>query len=78
MKTKKTMDVVLIVIAVFLTIFTGVMVWCFLQMGNCPDSLIVAVFGACLGEFGFMAWIKNTKEIHGGFDNDGDEVTDYD
>lgn len=58
----RTMDKILIVIAAVLITFTITMIITFWHTGNVPDTLITAVFGACLGEFGFMAWIKTTKE----------------
>lgn len=61
-KKRKTMDIVLAVIAVVLIAFTVVMIVTFWHVGAVPDILITAVFGACLGEFGFMAWIKTTKD----------------
>lgn len=61
-KEKKVMDTVLAVIAVVLILFTIAMIITFWHIGSVPDILITAVFGACLGEFGFMAWIKNVKE----------------
>lgn len=68
---RRTMDIVLIVIAIVLIVFTVTMVITFWHMGSVPDILITAVFGACLGEFGFMAWIKNVKERYG---NEGYDV----
>ena len=46
---------VLITMFVFLFIFTIVMIIIFVKTGNIPDTLIVAVFGAC-------GLIKNAKE----------------
>lgn len=67
---RKTMDIVLAIIAAVLVVFTTVMVITFWHIGSVPDVLITAVFGACLGEFGFMAWIKNVKERYGGVQDD--------
>ena len=77
---RKTMDIVLIVIAAVLIIFTVTMVITFWHNGSVPDILITAVFGACLGEFGFMAWIKNVKERYGneGYDADPDSMRCFD
>lgn len=65
MKKKKqvrTMDVVLVVIAVFLLVFIGIMLWLYHQTGGIPDTLCTCVFAACGGECGVMGWIKTTKE----------------
>lgn len=70
-KEKRTMDIVLKVIAVILTLFTISMIITYWHVGGVPDVLITAVFGACLGEFGFMAWIKNTKERYSNGSDDG-------
>ena len=74
------MDIVLIVIASVLIIFTAIMVITFWHIGSVPDILITAVFGACLGEFGFMAWIKNVKERYGneGYDASPDSLCSND
>lgn len=65
MKKKKqvrTMDVVLVVIAVFLLVFIGIMLWLYHRTGGIPDTLCTCVFAACGGECGVMGWIKTTKE----------------
>lgn len=54
-KPKHAMDLVLTIIAIVLIVFTTVMVITYWKIGGVPDVLITAVFGACLGEFGFMA-----------------------
>ena len=79
-KQKKTMDLILVVIAVVLVAFTVAMIVTFWRVGGVPDVLITAVFGACLGEFGFMAWIKNVKERYGneGYDGSFDGLRDND
>lgn len=61
-KKIKTSNIVLIVIAIMLIIFTTVMIYCFLKIGSCPDILITSVFAACLGELGFLSHIKTTKQ----------------
>lgn len=78
-KPKHAMDLVMTIIAIVLIVFTTVMVITYWKIGGVPDVLITAVFGACLGEFGFMAWIKNVKEKFSGGENyaDNDCITDY-
>ena len=59
---KEFMNKVIIFIAIFLIVFTAINLFIFYRIGNSPDVLITAVFSACLGELGFMSWIKNTKQ----------------
>lgn len=62
MKERKTMDVVLFVIAVFLAAFVVAMLWLYYATGGIPDTLCTCVFAACGGECGVMGWIKTTKD----------------
>ena len=64
MKKKKlrTMDVILVIVAVALTTFTLEMIILFKNTGAIPDTLCTCVFAALGGECGAMAWIKTTKE----------------
>lgn len=58
----RTMDVILVIVAVMLVTFTITMIVLFKQTGAIPDTLCTCVF-ACLGtECGAMAWIKTTKD----------------
>lgn len=61
-KRVKTMDVILVVIAVALLAFTIEMIQIFRETGMIPDTLVACVFAALSGECGAMAWIKNVKE----------------
>ena len=61
-KNRRTMDVILGVIACFLLLFIVVMIWLYYRTGAIPDTLCTCVFAACGGEFGVMGWIKTTKE----------------
>lgn len=61
-KTMKTMDKILIIIGVFLLIFTITMIWLFKTTYAVPDTLITCVFAALGGECGAMAWIKTNKD----------------
>lgn len=58
----RTMDVILVVIAVALTAFTIEMIRIFRETGTIPDTLCTCVFAALGGECGAMAWIKTSKE----------------
>lgn len=58
----KTMDVILVVIAIALVTFTVEMIQLFRETGMIPDTLVTCVFTALGGECGAMAWIKTTKE----------------
>jgi len=62
MKKPKTMDVVLVFVAISLVVFTAVMIGLFKEKGSIPDTLCTCVFAALGGECGAMAWIKTTKE----------------
>lgn len=59
--TKKTMDMILILVGVAVVIFTVVMIWLYLITGAIPDTLCTCFFVACTGECGFMGWIKTAK-----------------
>lgn len=61
-KKIKTMDVILVVIAVALVLFTLEMILLYKETGAIPDTLCGCVFAALSGECGAMAWIKTTKE----------------
>ncbi len=62
-KTKvRTMDVILVFIAVVLVAFTVEMIILYRETGAIPDTLCTCVFAALAGECGAMAWIKTTKE----------------
>lgn len=56
------MDVILIIIAVGLVIFTLKMIALFEEHMAVPDTLITCVFAVCGGECGAMSWIKTSKE----------------
>lgn len=59
--TKKTMDLILIIVGIAVLIFTVVMIWLYLLTGAIPDTLCTCFFVACTGECGFMGWIKTAK-----------------
>lgn len=61
-KKIRTMDVILVVIAVALVAFTLEMIAIFKETGMIPDTLCTCVFAALGGECGAMAWIKTSKE----------------
>lgn len=56
------MDIILFVIACFLFVFVGFLLWLYYQTGGIPDTLCTCVFAICGGECGVMGWIKTTKE----------------
>ena len=60
-KKIRTMDRILIIIAVAVTMFTACMIWLFYKFQSVPDALIVSFYGLCGIECGAMAWIKNKK-----------------
>ena len=61
-KKIRTMDVILVIIAVALVAFTLEMIAIFKETGMIPDTLCTCVFAALGGECGAMAWIKTCKE----------------
>ena len=61
-KKIRTMDVILVVVAVLLIAFTIEMIKIFRETGMIPDTLCTCVFAALGGECGAMAWIKTNKE----------------
>ncbi len=64
MKKKKTMDIILVVIAVTLLVFVVAMILIYLYTGGIPDTLCTCVFATCGGECGVMGWIKTTQDRH--------------
>lgn len=58
----KTMDKILVIIGVFLFLFTVSMIVTFFVCGAVPDTLITCVFAALGGECGVMGWIRTAKE----------------
>ena len=61
-KKFRTMDLILIVVAVALVAFTLEMLRIYRETGGIPDTLCTCVFAALGGECGAMAWIKTTKD----------------
>lgn len=61
-KQIRTMDVILVVIAIALTAFTVEMIVIFRESGAIPDTLCTCVFAALGGECGAMAWIRTSKD----------------
>lgn len=57
-----TMNIVLVMLAIFLVSFTVVMIFLYATTGAIPDTLCTCVFAISGGECGAMAWIKNAKE----------------
>lgn len=56
------MNFILILVGIFLLIFTITMIILFVAYGSVPDTLVTCVFAALGGECGVMGWIKTTKE----------------
>jgi len=61
-KQIRTMDVILVIVAIMLLAFTITMIVLFKQTGMIPDTLCTCVFACLGGECGAMAWIKTTKD----------------
>lgn len=56
-----TMDLILLLIGVFLAVFTSVMIVIHCITGSTPDTLITCVYNACGFECGAMGVIKSVK-----------------
>lgn len=61
-KSIGTMNLILIIVGIFLVVFTLKMISLFETYGMVPDTLINCVFVALAGECGIMGWIKTSKE----------------
>lgn len=61
-KSIGTMNIVLIVVAVLLIVFTISMLAMFYLYQCIPDTLCTCVFAALGGECGIMGWIRTTKD----------------
>lgn len=61
-KKKGVMDIALIILLVITLIFTGIMIYLFIQYQAVPDTLISCFFLAATGECGILGWIKTAKE----------------
>lgn len=61
-KKIKAMDVALVIVLIITLVFTGVMIWLFIQFQTVPDTLITAFYAVVGGECGVMGWIKTSKE----------------
>lgn len=75
----KTSNVALVIIAIVLILFTITNLAIFVKVGMVPDTLIVSVFGACLGECSILGVIRTTKTKYGEtdqpqYDNNGNII----
>ena len=61
-KKKGVMDIALIILLIITLIFTGVMIYLFIQYQAVPDTLITCFFAVAGGECGILGWIKTAKE----------------
>lgn len=61
-KEVRTMDVILVIIAIVLLVFSIAMIVIYYLTGGIPDTLCTCVFAVCGGECGVMGWIKTTKD----------------
>lgn len=66
-KETGTMNLILLVMAVFLLMFVILLLWLYYRTGGIPDTLCTCVFAACGSECGIMGWIKTTKERQYGY-----------
>lgn len=63
-KSVGVMNIILVIIAVTLIVFTAIMIKTFWLYGAIPDTLCTCVFGVLGTECGAMAWIKTNKDKH--------------
>lgn len=61
MKKIKTMDLVLVLIAILTILFVIVNLMLFDLHEMIPNTLVTCWFSAVVGEFGVLGWIKTTK-----------------
>lgn len=61
-KSGKTMNLILLIVAVAAFAFTVKMIKVFELTGSEPSTLETCVFGLLGGECGILGWIKTTKE----------------
>ena len=63
-KKKKAgvMNIALIILLIITLIFTGIMIYLFMQYQAVPDTLITCFFAVAGGECGILGWIKTAKE----------------
>jgi len=58
----KTLDFVLIILALLFISFTTIMLITFWRYGMIPDTLCTCFYGVLFGECGVCGWIKTAKE----------------
>ena len=63
-KSVGIMNIILLIVGIFLFVFTVYMIRLFEEYGSIPDTLCTCVYGALAGECGIMGWIKTSKERH--------------
>ena len=63
-KKKKAgvMNIALIILLIITLVFTGIMIYLFMQYQAVPDTLITCFFAVAGGECGVLGWIKTAKE----------------
>lgn len=61
-KKIKTMDFILILLAIMTLLFTITMMVFFYKFQMIPDTLCTCWFAAVVGECGGMSWIKTNKD----------------
>lgn len=67
---KKTSNIVLIILAIFITIFTGLCLWLFYMYQSIPDTLVTCFYGTIVGELFVCGMIKVMKVKKGENKND--------
>lgn len=72
MKKRGAMDIILILMGIFLFLFTITMIVIFCVKGATPDTLIDRVITCCIGEGGIMGMIQVAKVIKDKKEEDND------
>ena len=57
----KTMDLILVIVAILLLVFTAIMLVTFWRYGMIPDTLCTCVYACLGGECGVMGMIQTAK-----------------
>lgn len=66
----KTTNIILIILAVFITLFTAICLWLFYEFQTIPDTLVTCFYASIVGELFVAGLIKIMKVKKGDEDND--------
>lgn len=66
----KTTNIILIILAIFITLFTAICLWFFYEFQTIPDTLVTCFYASIVGELFVTGLIKIMKVKKGDEDND--------